>query len=89
MINDARLDGYRSITASGTDNIRNGHYYRNNSQLKDGDLVLMDYAPDYKYYVSDIGRMWPVNGTYNPVQREILGIVLAYYKEILKRVRPA
>ena len=24
----------------------------------------MDYAPDYRYYVSDIGRMWPVNGTY-------------------------
>ena len=32
--------------------------------------------------------MWPVHGTYSPVQREILGIVLAYYKEILKRVRP-
>lgn len=88
LINDARLDGYRSITASGTDNIRNGHYYRNNSRLEEGDLVLMDYAPDYKYYVSDIGRMWPVNGTYSPLQREILGIVLAYYKEILKRIRP-
>ncbi|MFQ5571809.1 MAG: aminopeptidase P N-terminal domain-containing protein, partial [Rhodothermales bacterium] len=88
LINDARLDGYRSITASGTDNIRNGHYYRNNSRLKAGDLVLMDYAPDYKYYVSDIGRMWPVNGTYSPVQRELLGIVLAYYKEILQRIRP-
>jgi Xaa-Pro aminopeptidase len=88
LANDSRLDGYRSITASGTDNIRNGHYYRNTSELKDGDLVLMDYAPDYKYYVSDIGRMWPVNGKYSPVQREILGIVLAYYKEIMDRIRP-
>lgn len=88
LINDSRLDGYRSITASGTDNIRNGHYYRNTSQLMDGDLVLMDYAPDFKYYVTDIGRMWPVNGTYSDVQREILGIVLAYYKEILSRIRP-
>ncbi|HEX5689470.1 MAG TPA: aminopeptidase P N-terminal domain-containing protein, partial [Roseiflexaceae bacterium] len=30
----ARLEGYRSITASGTLNIWNGHYYRNNAQLK-------------------------------------------------------
>jgi len=88
LSNDSRLDGYRSITASGTDNIRNGHYYRNSSQLMDGNLVLMDYAPDFKYYVSDIGRMWPVNGTYSPVQREILGIILAYYKEIMARIRP-
>ncbi len=88
LVNDSRLDAYRSITAGGTDNIRNGHYYRNTGRLKDGDLVLMDYAPDFKYYVSDIGRMWPVNGTYSAVQREILGIVLAYYKEILSRIRP-
>ena len=39
------------------------HYYRNTRRLEDGDLVLMDYAPDYRYYVSDIGRVWPVNGT--------------------------
>lgn len=84
----SRLDGYRSITASGTDNIFNGHYYRNDSQLKDGDLVLMDYAPDYRYYVSDIGRMWPVNGTYAPWQRELLQVVLEFHKIVLARIRP-
>ena len=26
------------------------HYFRNTSTLKDGDLVLMDFAPDYRYY---------------------------------------
>ena len=41
-------------------------------ELKDGDLVLMDYAPDYACYVSDIARMWPVNGKFNPWQRELL-----------------
>ena len=46
------------------------HYFRNTAALKDGDLVLMDYAPDYRYYVSDIGRVWPVNGHYLPSQRE-------------------
>ena len=34
--NGARLDGYRSITASGTENIWNAHYYRNDSPLRAG-----------------------------------------------------
>lgn len=88
LVNGSRLDGYRSITAAGTDNIYNAHYYRNNSMLRDGDLVLMDYAPDYGYYTSDIARMFPVNGKFSPLQREILGFVLAYRNEIMKRLRP-
>ncbi|MBS1787764.1 MAG: aminopeptidase P N-terminal domain-containing protein [Acidobacteria bacterium] len=84
----ARLIGYRSITASGTANIWNGHYYRNNSQLKDGDLVLMDFAPDYGYYTSDVTRMWPINGKYSPTQRELLQFVLEYRNTVLKLIRP-
>lgn len=88
IVNGARLDGYRSIIAAGRANIWNMHYYRNNSELKDGDLVLMDYAPDYGYYVSDIARMWPVNGRFSPEQRELLQFVLEYRNAILKRIRP-
>ncbi len=84
----ARQEAYRSITASGTENISNGHYYRNDSQLQDGDLVLMDYAPDYHNYVSDIGRVWPVNGTYSASQRELLQIILEYRNVVLSRIRP-
>jgi Xaa-Pro aminopeptidase len=87
-VNDARLEGYRSITASGTENIYNMHYFRNTATLKDGDLVLMDYAPDYRYYVSDIGRVWPVNGKYNAWQRELLQFVLEFHKAVLTRIRP-
>ena len=87
-LHDARLEGYRSITASGTDNINNMHYFRNTETLKDGDLVLMDYAPDYRYYVSDIGRVWPVNGKYTPQQRELLQFVLEFHKAVLSRIRP-
>jgi Xaa-Pro aminopeptidase len=88
LVNDARLEGYRSITASGTENINNMHYFRNTSTLKDGDLVLMDYAPDYRYYTSDIGRVWPVSGKYAPWQRELLQFILEYRNAILKRIRP-
>jgi Xaa-Pro aminopeptidase len=88
IVNGARLEGYRSIIAGGTSNIWNMHYYRNNCDLKHGDLVLMDYAPDYGYYVSDIARMWPVNGKFNPEQRELLQFVLEYRNAIIKRIRP-
>ena len=88
LVNDARLEGYRSITASGTENINNMHYFRNTSTLKDGDLVLMDYAPDYRYYTSDIGRVWPVNGKYAPWQRELVQFILEYRNAVMTRIRP-
>lgn len=88
LVSGARLDGYRSITASGIDNISNWHYYRNTRQLESGDLVLMDYAPDYGYYVSDIGRMWPVNGKFTPEQRELLDVIRQYRDELIARIRP-
>ena len=88
LANGARLDGYRSITAAGMANILNGHYFRNTSELKAGDLVLMDYAPDFRYYTSDVGRMWPVNGTFTPEQRALLGIILEYRNAIISRIRP-
>jgi Xaa-Pro aminopeptidase len=88
LLNGSRLDAYRSITASGTENINNGHYWRNTRRMEDGDLVLMDYAPDYRYYVSDIGRMWPVSGRYLPWQRELLQFILDYRNAVLKRIRP-
>jgi Xaa-Pro aminopeptidase len=88
LINGARLEGYRSITAAGTANIWNMHYYRNSAELKSGDVVLMDYAPDDHSYTSDIARVWPVSGKYGPTQRELLGFVLAYRNAILSRIRP-
>jgi Xaa-Pro aminopeptidase len=88
LASGARLEAYRSITAAGTANIWNMHYYRNNGELREGDLVLMDYAPEYHYYVSDIGRMWPVSGKYSAWQRELLQFVLDYRNAVMKRIRP-
>ena len=88
LVNGARLEGYRSIIAAGTQNIGNIHYFRNTSAMQDGDLVLMDYAPDYRYYTSDIGRMWPANGRFLPWQRELLQFILEYRNAIITRIRP-
>jgi len=86
-VNGAMGGAYRPIIASG-ENIWNAHYYRNNCVLRDGDLVLLDYAPDYRYYTSDIGRMWPINGTYNRWQRELYGFVVEYHTTLLELIRP-
>ena len=86
-LNGAQGAGYRPIIASGA-NIWMMHYWRNNAVLRDGDLVIFDCAPDYNNYTSDIGRMWPVNGIYTAVQRELYGFVLAYHRALLAAVRP-
>lgn len=83
----ARGEGYRGIIAGGH-NAWFGHYGRQGDVLRDGDLVLMDYAPDVAYYTSDIGRLWPVNGTYSPLQRTLYGFILSYHKALLSRIRP-
>ena len=85
--NGVRREGYCAIIACG-ENIWHGHYNRIDSELKDGELVLMDYAPDVCNYTNDIGRIWPVNGIYSPVQRELYGFIVAYHKAVLKRIRP-
>jgi Xaa-Pro aminopeptidase len=79
--------GYRPIVAGGS-NIWNMHYYRNNCRLAAGDLVLMDYAPDLDNYTSDIGRMWPVDGKYSRVQRDLYGFVVDYHRTLLEVIGP-
>jgi Xaa-Pro aminopeptidase len=88
LMNGARLEGYRSIIAAGVENIWNMHYYRNSKRIAQDDLILMDYAPDYHNYVSDITRMWPANGKFSPPDRELLGFVLAYRNAVMQRIRP-
>jgi Xaa-Pro aminopeptidase len=83
----AQGEAYRSITATGT-NAYFGHYYRNDALLEDGQLILMDYAPDYRYYTSDVTRMWPVNGKFNDSQRELYSWIVEYYDELQKHIRP-
>jgi len=83
----ARGEGYRHIIAGGA-NAWHAHYFRNDCPLADGEMVLMDGAPDFGYYTSDIGRMWPVGGTYSPVQRELYGFIVEYHKTLLGLIRP-
>jgi Xaa-Pro aminopeptidase len=72
--NDA-WHSYTPIVASGA-NACTLHYIDNNSQLEDGDLLLIDAGCELDYYASDITRTIPVNGRFSPEQRAVYEIVL-------------
>jgi Xaa-Pro aminopeptidase len=82
----ARGGSYEAIVATGT-NAWHGHYVRKDTPLGSGELVLIDYAPDYRYYTSDIGRVWPVSGRWESWQLELYGFILRYHRALLSRIR--
>lgn len=85
--NGAQGEAYYSLIASG----RNAwwpHYNAGKRRMEDGDFLLMDFAPDVGYYMSDVTRQWPVNGKFSTRQRELYGFYLACYRAILKAIRP-
>jgi Xaa-Pro aminopeptidase len=64
------------------------HYHAGTGLLKPGDLVVFDYAPDYKYYTSDVTRMFPASGTFTPAQRELYTVYLRMYTALMQSIRP-
>ena len=79
--------GYYALVATGT-NAAWPHYHASQSQLKDGDFVLLDYAPDYKYYTSDVTRMFPANGRFTADQKERYTIYLRLYQALMTSIKP-
>lgn len=83
----AQGDGYPSIIGGGT-NAYMGHYFHKTDPLVDGDLVLMDYAPDYEFYTSDVTRIWPVNGKFSEEQKALYNFIVAYRDALFKYIKP-
>jgi Xaa-Pro aminopeptidase len=78
---------YFALIATGT-NTYYTHYHKTTARLKDGDLVQMDYGPDYKYYQGDVTRVFPANGRFTPRQREHYAVALLLYRALLTSIRP-
>jgi Xaa-Pro aminopeptidase len=85
--NNAQGIAYFALVATGTNSFWS-HYHQAQDTLKNGDLVLMDYAPDYMYYNTDVTRMFPANGTFTARQRELYGIYADLYTALLSSIRP-
>ncbi len=79
--------GYYALVATGT-NAAWPHYHASQSQLRDGEMVLLDYAPDFKYDTSDVTRMFPANGRFTADQKERYTIYLRLYQALMTSIRP-
>jgi len=77
---------YFALVATGT-NTYYTHYNRDTATLADGDLVQFDYAPDFKYYQSDVTRVFPANGVFTSRQREAYEIYLRLYRAVMTSIR--
>jgi len=64
------------------------HYDALDSQIKDGDVVVMDVAGEYGGYDADITRTVPANGKFTPRQREIYDVVLGAQNAAIAAVKP-
>ena len=64
------------------------HYHHNNCEIKDGDLILLDFGAGYNWYASDITRTFPANGKFTPRQRELYDIVLGALKTVTAALKP-
>jgi Xaa-Pro aminopeptidase len=77
---------YFALIAAGR-NTYYSHYHKDTARLRDGDLVQFDYAPDYKYYQSDVTRVFPANGKFTPRQREFYSIYLKLYQALMTSIK--
>src|SRR4029077_4967311 len=78
---------YGSIVGSGP-NATILHHRRNDRQMRDGDLLLIDAGAEYGYYASDVTRTFPVGGRFSAPQRAIYQLVLDAQLAAIETVRP-
>lgn len=83
----SRSCAYPSIVASGR-NASILHYTANSNVLEDGDLLLIDAGAEHQYYASDITRTFPINGRFEPAQKDIYRLVLEAQKAAIAQIRP-
>lgn len=78
---------FRTIAATGK-NATILHYVENDSELKDGDLILFDLGAQWNLYNGDITRTFPVNGRFTERQKEVYEAVLRVNKAVINKIKP-
>jgi Xaa-Pro aminopeptidase len=78
---------YHAIVGSGKNSCVL-HYSASSRRMQDGEVVLIDYAPEVDHYTCDITRTWPVNGKFTARQAELYDAVLAAQAAGIAAVKP-
>jgi Xaa-Pro aminopeptidase len=79
--------GYPTIVAAGS-NATVLHYTRNDSVLREGELLLIDAGAEYEMYTADVTRTFPVSKRFSDPQREIYELVLRAQLESIAAIEP-
>ncbi len=80
--------GYDTIAAAG-DHACTLHWIRNDGDVRDGDLILIDAGIEVDtLYTADITRTLPVNGRFTAPQRKVYDAVLAAADATIEVCRP-
>jgi Xaa-Pro aminopeptidase len=84
--NGAMSWGYPSIVGSGP-NATILHYSESSRRMEAGDLLLVDAAANYQHLTGDITRTYPVDGSFDPMQRDLYELVLAAQEAGMKAAK--
>ena len=83
----AQSVAYNSIVAGG-ENSCILHYRAGSTQLRSGELCLIDAGCELDGYASDITRTFPVNGKFSGPQRALYDITLAAQEAAIAMTKP-
>lgn len=86
-LNGCGPDAYAAIVGGGP----NGcilHYNEGKRQLRNDDLIVMDYAGTLHGYCSDVTRTFPASGKFTAEQRQLVTDVYEIQQELLAHVKP-
>jgi Xaa-Pro aminopeptidase len=64
------------------------HYVTNESELRGGELCLVDAGVEYEGYASDVTRTYPVGGSFEGAAREVYEAVLRAQQLAIQEARP-
>ncbi len=78
---------YPSIVGSG-ENATILHYIENQSELRDGELVLIDAGVELDGYASDVTRTYPVGGRFEGIARDVYAVVIQAQEAAIASIRP-
>ena len=64
------------------------HYIENQSECKDGEVILMDVGAEYGNYASDMTRCIPVSGCFTARQKAVYNSVYSVMQDAMKLLKP-
>lgn len=87
MRQGSKFQAYDPICCSGTD-CGTLHYVRNDQDLGEKQLVLIDAGAEWQCYAADVTRVFPISGEWTPHARRIYDAVLDMQTQTMEGVKP-